>query len=869
MSRSSYSPGFQSNPWARISERFQRKQNNTVSKTISPNSTLAHYTIVSKIGAGGMGEVYLAQDTKLERKVAIKFLNEEFSKDSDKLKRFIQEAKAASALNHPNILTVYEIGVVDGKNYIATELIDGQTLREHLSQKESLQLNQILKIGVQVSEALSAAHQAGIIHRDIKPENIMLRKDGYAKVLDFGLAKLSEPVGTGSAGNEEATRIQVNTTPGMVMGTVSYMSPEQARGLQTDARTDIWSLGVVLYEMLAGRVPFTGETVNHTIVSILEKEPPLLATVPAELQRIVRKSMTKDAEMRYQSAHDLLIDLENLRRDLDIQGELERSVVPSRATANASLEPATQMYASDAVAATKSGQAAATVTVTTASSSLEYAVTQAKTHKVATAIVVLVLVGVISTVGYFAFVRSGSIKQISAIAVMPFVNESGNADVEYLSDGMTETLIKSLSHLPNLAVKSRSTVFYYKGKETSPKKLGEELNVQAVLLGRVGGRGADLKLSLELVNTQTQDVIWSEQYDRKLSDLVTLQSEIAKDVSTKLKSKLSGADEARVTKSSTTNPEAYQAYLKGRYYWNRRTAENIGKALEQFNVAAEKDPAYALAYAGLADCYALLPEYAGVPTSETAPQAKANAERALAIDSQLAEPHATLGIVNHKLWQWAEAEREFKRAIELNPNYATAYHWYSILLKDLGRYDEAAVTIKRAYELDPLSGAIGCNISMIYQVQNNHQASVENSLRMIELDPNFGRAYEYLGLSYLKLGRKADAVKTMEKAVELTKRQNVVLSELGYVYGAAGKRDEATAVLRELEEKYTRKQAAGHEVAAVFAGLGEKDKAFEWLEKDFQARDGRLTTFRWEIQFESLRDDPRFKELLKRMNLPE
>src|ERR671913_2504803 len=318
-----------------------------VNKELAANTTLSHYRIVSKIGEGGMGEVYSAEDTKLDRKVAIKFLHEEFSKDADKLRRFIQEAKAASALNHPNILTVYEIGEVDGKNYIATELIDGQTLREHLSQKEPLQLNQILKIGVQVSEALSAAHQAGIIHRDIKPENIMLRKDGYAKVLDFGLAKLLETGVESSTSSEDATRAFVKTNPGMVMGTVSYMSPEQARGKETDARTDIWSLGVVLYEMLAGKVPFTGETVNHTIVSILEKEPPLLTNVPAELQRIVRKSMTKDVDMRYQTAHDLLIDLKNLRRDLDIQGELERSIIPNRGATTESLENATQVYASD------------------------------------------------------------------------------------------------------------------------------------------------------------------------------------------------------------------------------------------------------------------------------------------------------------------------------------------------------------------------------------------------------------------------------------------------------------------------------------------------------------------------------------------
>ncbi len=819
-----------------------------------------------------MGEVYLAQDTKLDRKVAIKFLHEEFSKDADKLNRFVQEAKAASALNHPNILTVYEIGEVDGKNYIATELIDGQTLREHLSHKESLQLKTILKIGVQVSEALAAAHQAGIIHRDIKPENIMLRKDGYAKVLDFGLAKLSEPVAvaTGSAGSEDATRVQVNTTPGMVMGTVSYMSPEQARGIETDARTDIWSFGVVLYEMLSGKVPFTGETINHTIVSILEKEPLLLENVPAELQRIVRKSMTKDVDMRYQTAHDLLIDLKNLRRDLDIQGELERSVVPNRETANASLENATQMYASDAVGATKSGQAAATHSVTTSASSLEYAVTQARSHKLVTAIIGVLLVGVISTVGYFAFVsRGGSTKQIGSIAVMPFVNESGNADVEYLSDGMTETLIKSLSNLSSLDVKPRSSVFRYKGKDTDLQTIAKELNVQAILNGRVEQRGEQLTLSLELVDVQKNRVIWSEQYQRKQSDLVSLQSEIAKDVSTKLKAKLSGADETKVTKTATADPEAYQAYLKGRYYWNRRTAENLKKAIEQFKSATDRDPNYALAFVGLADCYAVLSEYAGTPTSETLPQSKAYAERALAIDGQLAEPHATLGTVNEYSWQWGEAEKEFKWAIELNPNYPTAYHWYSILLKNVGRNGEAAAMIKRAQELDPLSGVIAVNVSRMYQLQNNHDASIENSLKIIELDPSFGPAYEYLALSYLKRGRNAEAIAAAEKAADLTNRAAITLGDLGYVYALVGKRAEAIDKIKELEEKYTRKEATGQYIAAVYVGLGDKDKAFDWLEKDFQARNGKLAEIRWQIQFEPLRDNPRYKDLLKRIGLPE
>jgi TolB-like protein/lipoprotein NlpI len=484
-------------------------------------------------------------------------------------------------------------------------------------------------------------------------------------------------------------------------------------------------------------------------------------------------------------------------------------------------------------------------------------------HPAVFGIVVFLLVG-----GFLGYRYFSPAKQIESIAVMPFVNESGNSDVEYLSDGMTETLITSLSQVPNLAVKSRSTVFFYKGKEATPKKIGEELGVQAVLLGRVGGRGDDLKLSLELVNTQTQDVIWSEQYDRKQSGLVSLQSEIAKDVAAKLKSKLSGADEAKVTRSSTANPEAYQAYLKGRYYWNRRTAENLRKAIEQFKAATDKDPNYALAYAGLADCYVILSDYDGTPMSETLPQARAFAERAIAIDGQLAEPHASLGVVNQYLWQWTEAEREFKRAIELNPNYATAYHWYSLLLADLNRFDESALMIKRAHEIDPLSSIITMNISLMYQIQNDHNASIENSLKIIELDPSFSGSYRALGLSYLKQGRYAEAIANLEKAVELSNKGGRSLPDLGYGYAVAGKRTEAIAIVKRLEEEYAKKKSKGQYIAAVYAGLGEKDNAFAWLERDFQTH-ADLATIRWTIYYESLRDDPRFKDLLKRMGLPE
>ena len=460
-------------------------------------------------------------------------------------------------------------------------------------------------------------------------------------------------------------------------------------------------------------------------------------------------------------------------------------------------------------------------------------------------------------------------RAIESIAVMPFVNESGNADVEYLSDGMTETLIKSLSNLPNLSVKPRSSVFRYKGKDTDLKTIAKELNIQAILNGRVVQRGDQLTVSLELVNAQKESVIWTEQYERKTSDLVSLQSEIARDVSTKLKSKLSGVEETQVTKIATADPAAYQAYLKGRYYWNRRTTENLQKAIEQFKLATDRDPNYALAFVGLADCYAVLNEYAGTPSSETIPQSRSYAQRALSLDNQLAEPHATLGQVNNQAWQYAEAEREYKRAIELNPNYPTGYHWYSILLKDLGRIDEASKMINRAHELDPLSSVISVNISRMYQIQNNHEASIENSLKIIELDPNFGPAYQYLGLSYLKQGRSAEAITALKKAVELTSESSISLGDLGYVYAATGKRTEALTIIKQLEDKYERKQAIGQYIAPVYLGLGEKDKAFEWLERDFQARDGKLPEIRWQLQFDSLRDDARYKDLLKRMNLPE
>ena len=834
-----------------------------MSDSISPNTLVGHYRILTKIGAGGMGEVYLAQDTKLDRKVAIKFLHDEFSKHADKLNRFVQEARAASALNHPNILTVYEVGEVDGKNYISTELIDGQTLRQQLAQKDALPLNTILKIGVQVAEALSAAHQAGIIHRDIKPENIMIRRDGYAKVLDFGLAKLSEPgaKATGSTGSEDATRVQVNTNPGVVMGTVSYMSPEQARGNPTDARTDIWSLGVVLYEMLARKVPFSGETINHTIVSILEREPLLLDNVPAELQRIVRKSMTKDLDMRYQSARDLLIDLKNLRRDLDIQGELERSVIPNREATGAIKESETRMYASGA--ATRSAQMAATENMK--SSSLEYAVTQVKSHQLATAVIALVLLGAIVTVGYFGLGSKGGTKQIESIAVLPFINRSGNADVEYLSDGMTETLITSLSQLPNLSVKARSSVFRYKGKDVDARTVGKELGVQAVLNGRVIQRGDQLTLNLELIDTSTENVIWSEQYDRKQSDIVSLQTEIARDVSSKLKTKLSGADEKKLAKNLTANPEAYQLYLKGRFCWNKRTADGLTQAAAYYIQAIEKDPGYALAYSGLAETYALFPNYSVAAPNDSMPQAKAAALKALELDDSIAEAHAALGIyLSGYGWDQSAAERELRRAIELKPNYATAYHWLGIVFAVANRPDEAIATARRAEELDPLSLIISADAAFELILSRRYDEAMAQAQKTLKLDPNFYYAHYLLGWAYLEKGMYSQAISEARKSLELNPEpygKTILIAALA----KSGGRAEATKLRDELKSEIGRRYIQRYYLAVADTVLGEKDEAFAALEKEFADRATSYVYIPIDPLFDDLRADPRWTTLMQKV----
>ncbi len=751
-------------------------------KKLENGSRLGHYEIIEPIGTGGMGEVYLARDQMLDRQVAVKILNERFSDDESNLSRFIREAQTASALNHPNILVIHEIGACEDAQFIVSEFIEGKTLRQILKE-EKLNFPEVLDVSIQIANALSAAHDAHLIHRDIKPENIMIRPDGLVKVLDFGLAKLIEQKNRSSLGLDNSTALNNISAEGMILGTVNYMSPEQAKGDFVDERTDIFSLGVVIYEMIAGHAPFDGESTWETVANLINDEPKSLSTfainLPEELPRIVSKMLRKNMDERYQTAKGLLIDLKNANQDLEFNDKL------------------------------------------------------------------------------------------LIVAVMPFVNESSNADVEYLSDGMTETLIRSLSQLPNLYVKAHSSVIRYKGETADAQTIGKELDVQAILNGRVVQHGEQLTLTLELVDARSENVIWSEQYDREQTDLISLQSEIALDVSQKLRTKLSGADEAKVTKNYTANREAYKFYMRGRFYWNKRTAENIRKAIEQFKEAVDKDPNYALAYVGLADCYAISQEYLGTPTSEALPQAKAYANRALEIDDSLGEAHTTLGLINRSLWNWAEAEKEFKRAIELNRNYPTAHHWYCRFLRAMGRPDEALAEIKRANELDPLSGVILGNLVQVYLQLGEVDAAFEQCRKAIELYPNYPGLHNSLSYVYLKQGRTAEALAEAQKAVELSNRANGHLSLLGYVCAVSGNRNKALAIVKELEERYQKRQADGIDIAGIHTGLGNKDQAFEWIEKQFQNHSSELMAVKTEPVFEPLRSDPRYKDLLRRMNLPE
>lgn len=722
---------------------------------LSSGINVGHYEILAPLGAGGMGEVYLAQDTRLNRKVALKILPADLINNRQRLLRFEREAQAASALNHPNILTIHEIGVENNTHFIVTEFIEGETLRQKL-QTTLLEIKETLTIVTQIAAALDAAHRNGIVHRDIKPENVILRDDGLVKVLDFGLAKLTEKKEIAPADTQDRTLVLMRTTPRTVIGTVAYMSPEQARGKEVDARTDIFSLGAVLYEMLTGRLPFAGETSSDMIAAILKVEPaPLDASTPLELQRIVRKSLQKDADERYQTAKDLLIDLKALKQEQEVTAALERSGTQTKADGSVSTKDQS----------------------TDTRPSAEFIASGIKQHKASFAVALIVLLLATLVFGYSYFTHSTSTPPVESIAVLPFQNEGGNPDVEYLSDGMTESLINSLSQLPKLNVKARTSVFRYKGKEVEPHQVGSDLNVQAILSGRVVQRGDDLTLYLSLVDGRNGNQLWGEQYNRKLTNLVTLQNEIARDVANKLRTRLSGTDEQKLAKNYTENEEAYQLYLKGRYFWNKRTGDDINKSIEYFNQAIAKDPNYALAYTGLADSYVILPSYTPTRGKEAYPKAQVAATKALELNDKLAEAYTALAYIREFFdWDFVNAERDFKRSIELNANYPTARQWYGEYLSAMGRHGEAIVQIKRAQELDPLSLIINRELGTAFSFAGQYDQAIEQLRKTLDMDSSFVPAHHELGWAYTQKENLWGSYRGVSKGDQSGKRQCIFVN---------------------------------------------------------------------------------------------
>jgi TolB-like protein/Flp pilus assembly protein TadD len=781
---------------------------------------LGPYEILAPLGAGGMGEVYRARDTRLKRDVAVKVLPERLSGDREYRARFEREARAVAAISHPNILAIHDLGQDGGCFFLVTELLEGETLRVRLL-RERLSWRRALEIGSAIAEGLSAAHGKGIVHRDLKPENVFLTSDGLVKILDFGLARPGAGLSTAET---SAPTESVVTEAGTALGTVGYMSPEQVSGQPADARSDIFSFGCLLYEMLTGRRAFSRASPGETMAAILRDQPPEPSKgdrdLPPGLDRVVRRCLEKVPGERFQSASDLSFALKS----------------PDGGKISASAPAASHI-------------SRRTVLLFAAAS-----------------VVVLATVLVLRLSG-----RAGGTGRIESLAVLPLANLSGDPQQEYFADGMTEELITTLAQIGALRVSSRTSAMRFKGTQRSVPEIARELHVDAVVEGSVLRVGDRVRISAQLIQAQADRHLWASNYERDLRDVLTLQGEVARAIAGEIGVRLTPEERSRLVDKKTVNPEAYEAYLKGRYHSFRGTALDAQKSLDYFQQSVAKQPDYAAGYAGVANAYGQMAgsAYGVLSPKEAFPKSKAAAMRAVELDPKLAEPYESLGWSSYIFDRdWKTAEDQFQRALRLNPNYPDAHHSYATFLSRMGRFDESIREVKRAQELDPLSLSGNSHVGLVLHLARRDDEAIPWFRRVLDMDPTFLRAHWGLGLALVQKGRYDEAIAELRRAVELSGGGAGQLGSLGYAYGAAGRRAEALDIVEKLKARSRERYVPPATVAIVFSGLGEADQALTWLEKANEERDPWVTGLKVDPRFDSLRSDPRFQDLLRRVGLP-
>jgi serine/threonine protein kinase/tetratricopeptide (TPR) repeat protein len=816
--------------------------------------TISHYRILSTLGKGAMG-VYRAEDTRLGRTVALKFVPEALVANRVAVERFKREACAVAALNHPNICTLHDVDEWEGQPFLVMECLEGGTLKERITGK-LLTLEELLELSIQIVDALDAAHTKCIVHRDIKPSNLFVTTHGQVKIMDFGLAKLAtEPKARGAlAGFSQAPTATMSdgplTSPGAAMGTAAYMSPEQARGEDLDPRTDLFSFGVVLYEMATGCRPFQGNTTALIFDSILQSVAPSPVRwrldLPLELERIISKALEKDREMRYQTASEIRGDLKRLRRDLDSGRAVKAGNL---------LSPSVRL-------GTPSSKYTVAPPVTTASSA-EYLGGRIKRQWRAVGLM-LAAIGIVAGAALYLIFRE---RPLGSLAALPFENVGGDPGTEYLSDGITESIINNLSQLPKLSVRSFSSVVHYKNKDINPLVAGRELNVRAVLTGRLVQHGDEFAINTELVDVRNNRQIWGSQYNRRVADILAIQEQISREISEKLRLQLTGEEKQRLTRGNTEDTEAYQLYLQGRFQWNKRTLEGMQQSIDYFGQAIQKDSRYALAYAGQADSYALLADFSVLPAREVLPKLLRTAAKALELDDTLAEAHTSLAWARFHNWDWAGAEREFKRAIELNPSYPMAHSWYGEYLMVLGRFDEALGEMNRARELNPLSPLVNLSLGYRLYYAHQYQSAIDQCQKTLAMDSTFVPAHVFLGRGYEQKGIYLEAIGEFRKALELSEGDTNELAALGHAYAISHHENEAKKILEELRERAKQTYVQPTWMALIHIGLGEKGQAFDWLQKAYEDRSAWLVYLKVDPFFDSVRSDPRFRDLMRRVGL--